>query len=382
MVGILNGGGDPFGVGNINTNQLLYDNIRALTAERFRERLDDVSRRTEESRAAVQSQDDRLISVKASINNASIAVESGFESIEKARADLLELREAVAAAGTTGNDIEFEALQFDTLVSGINNEADSLGPGFNLVGNLNPIDFSRAEIEYRAGLGLEQTTLQGTYIGNDFRITINDGGAFDGNVLVPDLGSDTIELRTELQGVVQDYTTDGGEVIDFRATLRSGFDVTAYDPATGTISIDITVAGGETPVSVTGIIENTGTGLYGSWFYDYLASPAGRDAAFEAIDQAEVQLTLAEAELEISRGLVQADSNRIDQELDALSAQSTEIQLRELEEQQQLQIEAQTQLDALNRNLDAALQQQTYYRQAFASFINTSAFPAFVNIQA
>ena len=381
MAGILQGG-DPFGVGNINTNQLLYDNIRALTAERFQARLDDVERRSQENRDSLQSQDERLINVKASINNANIAVESGFESIEKARSNLLELREVIAAAADAGADVDFEATNFDTLVSAINNDADSLGPGFNLVGGLNPVDFSRAEIEYRAGLNLEVTTLQGTYIGNDFRITINDGGAFDGNVLVPDLGSDTIELRTELQGTVQDYTTDGGDVIDFRSTLRQGFDVTSYDPTTGAISIDITVVGGETPVSVSGQLDSTGTGLFGSFLYDYLGSAAGRDAAFEAIENAEIQLTLAEAELEIARGQVQADSNRIDQELEAVTERSTEFQLQELEERQQLQIEAQTQLDALNRNLDAALQQQTFYRQAFAGFINSSAFPAFVNIQA
>ena len=157
-----------------------------------------------------------------------------------------------------------------------------------MVGNINPIDYSPNQIEYRNDLGIGSTTLTGTYIGTNFRIFADDGTVWE-----PELGTDILQATSSQGGPKQEYTTDDGQTINKATSTRNGITLNSYDPDTGAISLDISIVPTDAPITVTGTLERTGLGIMQSWFYNDFATEADRTAAFQDISDAEVDLTSA-----------------------------------------------------------------------------------------
>ena len=368
MVGILQGatGGANLFPAAPSAQSVLLDQIRSKAAERFQEEktaIDSVAKATTD---ALEAESERYVTVKAQINNAKIAVESGKESIAAARQKLLEIRTSIALAAEPGEDAEFRATEFDTKVAAINGEADTGGPAFNLVGYINRTDYSPNSIEYRNNLGSGATTLTGTYIGTDWRIV--DSG---GKVWVPDLEADTLTQYSALQGVVEKTTLSDGTETDKTTSTRNGIELVSYNESTNAITFEITIDPTLPPEVVTGTLQRHGIGLLGSWFYEKLATTSGRDAAFDAIEKAEIELTSKEAELERSAALVARDSQNVDQEIERISGQKSDVLLKQLEATEKLQVTTVQQILAMQVNLEAMSQQQQNYLQAFAGFVKS-----------
>ncbi|MBL8644580.1 MAG: hypothetical protein JNK21_11655 [Rhodospirillaceae bacterium] len=367
MVGILQAGDGSrlFGTLPSQTN-ILLDNIRANTAERFqaeKKAVDDVAAARAE---AIDAENERYISVKAQINNAMIAVENGQESIDAIRTTLLEMRTTIALSGEAGEDPELRAAQFDGQVNSINNEANSMGPLFNLVGAINRIDYSPNQIEYRNSLGATQTTLTGTHIGADYRIKANDGTYW-----IPELGTDTITQRSDIQGVIQKTTLSEGTVIDKMASTRNAIKLVSYDENTKDIVIEVTFDPTQPPETVTGKLEGDGIGLMPAFFYDGLKTTAGRQRAFAAIEKAEIELTSRATQLVQNQAIVKRDNQAIDNNLDRLTKDKTKNLMDQLSETEKLQIKAQQQIQAMYYNLETLSAQQQNYVQAFAGFVKS-----------
>ncbi|MDX2145651.1 MAG: hypothetical protein SFV19_20025 [Rhodospirillaceae bacterium] len=377
MVGVLQAyrtGASPFGtVGN--QSSILFDNIRANAGKRFQDEKTVIDSAAEENSKAIDAQNERYISVKAQINNANIAVENGQESIATIRTTLLEIRTPVALAAEDGEDPEFRAGEFDTKLNFINNEADTGGPAFNLVGNINRVDFTPNSIEYRNNLGAGSTTLTGTYAGSDYRIR-----AADGSYWIPELGTDSITHRSTLQGVVQKTTLSDGTEVEKTASTRNALNIVSYNETTKEVTFEVTFDPGLPPETVTGTLERHGLGLMPAWFYEGLETQGGRQRAFADIEKAEVELTSAEARLALAAAAVKKDSQKVDQALDSLTQDKVKVLNTQLTQTQELQIKTAQQVQAMFYNLQTLSSQQQNYIQAFAGFVRSPFFQ--INIRA
>ena len=366
MVGILQSNGRQlFGSLPSNTN-ILLDNIRANTAERFQTERKAIEDSAKARTDAIDAESDRVITVKAQVNNAKIAVESGQESIDKIRNTFLELRTPVALSGQQGEDRKLKVEEFDAKVNSINNEADTGGPAFNLVGNINRIDFTPNTIEYRSDLGSANTKLTGTYAGSDYRIR-----AADGSYWIPELGTDSITHRSELQGIVQKTTLSDGTEIDQTASTRNALKLVSYDDKTHDITFQVTFDPGLPPQTVTGKLERYGNGIMGAWFYGGLTTEADRKRAFADIEKADAALTSSAADLAKASVLVKRDDHKVDQALNALTQDKSVALNDQLVRTQELQIKAQQQIQAMITNLDNLSSQQQNYITAFAGFVKS-----------
>jgi hypothetical protein len=367
VVGILQGADASSLFGSMPTaNSTLLDTIRTKAAERFtaeKQVIDDAAQARSD---AIDRDNERYISVKAQINNAKIAVENGQESIETIRNTLLEMRTTLYYAGEEGEDTEYRSTQFNSQVNAINDEANSMGPLFNLVGQINRTDYTPNQIEYRNSLGAASTTLTGTHIGADYRIKADDGTYW-----IPDLGTDTLVQRSEIQGVIQETTLSEGTVIEKMASTRNAVKLVSYDEATKNIKLEITFDPALPPETVTGKLESDGIGLMPSFFYDNLETPEGRKRAYAAIEKAEIELTSRATELTKNAAIVAKDNQKIDAELDRLTKDKTKSMETQLAETQELQIKAQQQLQAMQYNLENLQSQQSNYLQAFSGFVTS-----------
>jgi hypothetical protein len=367
VVGILRGAsGASLFPAAPSAQSLLLDQVRSRAAERFQDEKQVIDSSAKSQTDAIDAESERFITVKSQINNAKIAVDSGKEAVKSIRDKLLELRTTVALAGEAGEDQDLRAAEFDAKVGVINGEADSGGRAFNLVGYINRIDYTPNSVEYRNSLSGSATTLNGTYIGADWRIVEPSG-----KVWVPDLEADSLTQYSALQGVVQKTTLSDGTETDKTTSTRNGLKLTSFNPTTNAITIEVTIDPSLPPEVASGRLEQTGTGLFGSWFYDKLSTTAGRNAAFAAIEKAEVELTSKEAVLEQAAALVARDSQDIDQEFERLSTEKSEVLVKQLESTEKLQMTTVQQILAMQTNLDTLSQQQQYYIQAFGGFVKS-----------
>lgn len=349
-----------------SAQSVLLDQIRTTAAQRFQDEKEAIDNTAKAKSEALDAESERYVTVKAQINNAKLAVESGKESIATVRNLLLELRTTVALAGEPGEDAELRSTEFDGKVATINGEADSGGKAFNLVGYIDRTDFTPNSIEYRNNLGQGSSTLHGTYIGTDWRVR-----AADGTVWVPDLEADSLTQYSDLQGVVQKTTLSDGTQTDKTTSTRNGLELVSYNPTTKAITFEVTIDPTQPPETVTGTLEQTGIGLMGSWFYRKLADSLGREAAFDAIDAADIELTQKEAALQTAVIQVNRDSQNVDQEIERISGEKSDVLLKQLEQTENLQVTTVQQILAMQTNLDSMSQQQRFYLQAFAGFVRS-----------
>ncbi len=375
ILGAFNSDGATALLGNIgSTTNSLINQMKATANQRLVDEQNAIKDTIQQKRDAIDVQNERWITVKAQVNNAQIAVESGEEGIAKINETLLLMRGSVAG---TQEDMTFYKDLFNSQVTTINNEADSGGKGFNLIGNINRLDGTPNTIEYRNDLGMGFTRLTGTYAGSDFRIEANDG-----TVWVPDLGSDLIESYSSLGGTAQKYTTGEGIEIRKATSTRNGMELVSFDPQTNSITVNISVVPHEPPITVTGTLKRTGNGIMQSWFYNDFATQADRSRAFKDISAAEVNVTLASGELARSRAQTTMDQRKVDNALDELTKQSGAAQLEQMEKLQESQMKAAQQYQAMMTNLQNMSAQQQNYLNAFAGFLNSPFAQATLNLTA
>ncbi|MEQ8509787.1 MAG: hypothetical protein RIF37_10055 [Rhodospirillaceae bacterium] len=365
MVGILQAAQNNTSV-FVATPNFLFEQIRDTAAMRFAVQKVAIDENFTEKAALIDSQSDRYISVKAQINNASVGVETGREAADKIRELLLDLRTTVAQAGESDEDIEFRASQFDLAFNKINDQADKIGKGFNIVGAINRDDFTPNQVEYRSDLGIRTTLLQGTHIGSDYRIEVNDG-----TVWIPELGVDLLQQFSQIQGVALKTTTVGNQVISSAASTRNAVTLINHDEKTNNITLQISVDPDADPKTFTGKLKRSGIELMPSWFYDGLSTAEGRSRAQKAIDKAEVLLTLGEGKIAEAEAKVASDSNRIDREFDRLAGEKTNARLKQADDVNKLLIEGQQQVQAMQINLENLSIQQENYVNAFAGFVTS-----------
>jgi len=375
VLGAFNSDGTSALLGNISsTTNSLINQIKANANQRLAEQQAAIQDVVDQKRQAIEVQNERWISVKAQVNNAEIAVENGKESIAVIQNTLLLMRGSI---GGTAEDPTYYKDLYNTQVTTINNEADSGGAGFNLIGNINRLDGTPNTIEYRNDLGVGTTQLRGTYAGSDFRIEANDG-----TVWVPDLGSDLIEAYSSLGGTAQKYTTGEGIEIRKATSTRNGMELVSYNEQTNAITVKISVVPHEPPITVTGTLKRTGTGVMQSWFYNDFATQADRNRASKDISRAEINLAMASADLERSAVQTGTDQRKVDNALDELTKQSGDLQAKQMEETQAAQVKAAQQYQAMLTNLQNMSSQQQNYLQAFSGFIDSPFAQAALDLMA
>lgn len=350
----------------------MIQRIQNQTAARFAEKKATIDDTFKQKQATVEAESNRWITVKADIFNAKAAVDSSKDAINAISNLLLEMRTPVSLAGTAGEDRDAQVEIFNNKLLSINGEADRMSRAFNLIGSINRVDYSPNTVEYRNDLGVGKTTLQGGYAGSDYRIEVSDG-----TVWIPDLGSNSLTQYSELQGQKQTVSisdSNGTVTIDKTASYSNGLSVTSYDAATGAITLSVTIVPESGPITVNGTLKKNGIGLMPAWFYDGLGTVAGRKRASADINEAESQLTLASAKVEMAAGQVGIDTRRADNALDTLNKQNTKALVSQLEESQKLQTEYVQQVQAMQNNLDQLSRQQQNYLQAFSSQIAEGGF--------
>lgn len=375
VLGAFNADGTSALLGDIgSTTSSLINQMKATANQRLVDEQSAIEAAANEKRATIDVQNERWIAVKAQVNNAQIAVDNGREGITKINETLLLMRGSVAG---TEEDLDFYKDLFDSQVTSINSEADSGGKAFNLIGGINRLDYSPNTIEYRNDLGIGFTQLTGTYAGGDFRIEADDG-----TVWVPDLGSDLIEAYSSLGGTAQTYTTGEGIELRKATSTRNGMELVSFDATTNAITVNITVVPHEPPITVTGTLTRHGNGLMQSWFYNDFATEADRTRAFKDISAAEVNMVLASGELERSASQTTIDQRKVDRALDELTAQSGDVQLKQMEQMEEVQMKAAQQYQAMLTNLQNLSSQQQNYLNAFAGFIDSPFAMASLNLLA
>lgn len=367
-VSVLSGGGDDSGAlfGNISgTQTTLFKQVQANANARLAEQLQQINDAASTKKQALNLEMDRWVSVKAQINNAEIYVSNGQDAADEVNKLLLDMRSSIANTAQKGEDPKFWRETFDGQVNSINLQAESGSPATNLVGNLNPQDLSPNQIEYRNDLGAGSTTLTGTYIGTNFRITGNDG-----TVWVPDTQSDLIQAYKGLQGQAADYTTADGQTIKKATSTRNGMHLVSYNPKTHDITVNISVVPTEPPIVVTGKLETNGIGVMQSWFYNNFATKADRDRAFTDINKAEVSIVSAQGDLQRSAVQVGMDQKRATQALNRLGTASAEATAAQQQQEQDTKVKAAQQYLAMQANLQNLQSVQSNYLSAFAGFID------------
>ncbi|MHB1206117.1 MAG: hypothetical protein ACYCZX_11140 [Rhodospirillaceae bacterium] len=352
--------------GNISSTQsALFKQVQANASARIAEQLQAVDDVANSKLSALNLESDRWVSVKAQINNAAIYVSNGQDAANQVNQTLLDMRSSIANTAQQGEDPKYWKDQFNSQVTSINQLAESGTPASNLVGNLNPVDFSPNQIEYRNDLGVGTTTLTGTYIGTGFRITANDG-----TVWVPDMTTDLIQAYKGLQGAPETYTTVEGDKLNKATSTRNGMKLVSYDPKTKNITVDITVVPTEPPITVTGKLETSGIGIMQSWFYNDFATKADRDRAFTDISKAEVGIVSAQGDLARSEAQVGTDNRRATNALNQLGSATADATTDKQAKEQQVQIQAAQQYLAMQANLQNLQSVQSNYLQAFSGFID------------
>lgn len=362
--------------GNISSTQsALFKQVQANANQRLADALQAIDDVANQKLNSLNVESDRWVSVKAQVNNAEIYVSNGQDAANQVSQLLLDMRTSIANTGQSGEDPKYWRDQFNSQVNSINLQAESGTPASNLVGNLNPVDLSPNQIEYRNDLGTGSTTLTGTYIGTDFRIKANDG-----TVWVPDTQSDLIQAYKGLQGEAATYTTADGQKISKATSTRNGLTLVSYDSKTKNITVNISIVPEEPPITVTGKLETNGIGVMQSWFYNDFATKADRDRAFSDISKAEVNLTSAMGDLERSAAQVRIDQKHATDALNRLGSDSANASADKLQQEQDAKVKAAQQYLAMQANLQNLQSVQSNYLNAFAGFIDDPFAQASLNL--
>lgn len=352
MSGVLSTGGFE----KASMNDVLLQQIQTRAAKSLSEKQANIQERYTEKNNVVAARSDRLIQVKASINNAEIAVENGMDAVKEARQLLWNMANDLS---DMAEDPEFYREQFDQKLYLLNDSMNKYEKKFNLVGNVQQTDWTPNEVEYRRDLDGGTTKMTGTFGGSDFYVVADDGA-----VWVPDLESDILE----------EYPTGfPGERSKNLVSTRVGLSVDSYDEATGAITLSMNM--GETTKTVSGTLHKGGLEMMGSWYYNGFLDAGGNvdpdkiAAAREALNEAESRLDIVQGSLAINQGIVESDKIRNDEDMKLSQSERKDLLLSQLQEQSNLQTQYQQEYQAMVLNLSNMASQQQRYVDMFGATI-------------
>jgi len=355
------------GLNSLSWQQVTYNQMIAQKQEELTKGTAKIENSYDSQTALLDMQSDQWAKVKASLNNAEIAVDNGEEGTDKIKDILLNMRilignfaELKDTEATEGIDLSETKLelqgQFDEYVDEINRIADAYSEAYNPIGRVVSTDWTPNTITYKTDIYNNGQTMTGSYIGADFYIASDDG-----TLWVPEPGTSSIQ-QYEIYNT--DNEKDSTKADGFTST-RNGLRLDSYDESTGAITI--TVDPENDAMQVTGTIKFGGMELMQSWFYDGLDSEAGREAALAAIEKAEVLVVGAESNLAGMRATVARDTKKADDGLAALNEERSEAMRGQLTDTYALQIQKQQEIQVLQQAFQTMEQQSAYFETMFMS---------------
>lgn len=303
---------------------------------------------------------------KSRVSSASKVIGTNIENIEKIKSLLFDLRVVAetAQAGEPDTDYAYLAKKFDDTIAKINQTADALPRGMNLIGNVYRGPWSEPTTSQQTDVHGSQRDVTGRYLGIDYYVVGTDGA---GNVSdendrwVPDLGTNNLDH-------FDDYTSDS--TADETVSVTDGVAVSGgdggIDPATGRAQATF-----GTDPTVTDIkVVRGGLGLVHAWGYNNLeGTNAGgtrwADVALSEIDAAREVADNAEAYMKGEKARVDVKANGLAATLDDLD-ESSLVALREgYTEQAAKQVSVQQRYQGMVANLQSMLDTQQNYTQMF-----------------
>jgi len=348
---------DNDGLASVSWQQTIYNQI----VERKQQEMEDTSDKLQEAYDAksvyFDSQSNQLARIKASISNASLAVENGQEGLSDIKDYLLQMRITLGNYATSDSK-DLLRDEFDAYVDKINNAADLYAKNYNPIGNVVSTDWTPNSIDFTTSTSGHETTMEGVYAGTDYYIEDTDG-----NLWVPDRGSSTITEYTDYK-TTNPVDSDKG---DGFASTRTGMRLDSYDAATGAITFTINPDNETASETVSGTIKFGGLGLMQSWFYGDLDTEEGRAAALEALDAADNLVSASEARLANMSTTVNAADTKIDAQLDDLKDQRSEALREQMIANYQQQVKQQQELQILQNTFSNMETQSAYYKSLFTN---------------
>lgn len=370
MVGILSGSLSTqslFG-GSQTAVDRTRDSLKALADQRLQTELDKIDQDFTEKNDSVGFTSDRLINVKAQINNVNQAIDNGQEQLADIRTTLQNMFAPLENIAN-GEDRTANIEAFNAQVTSINTAADRYAEQYNLVGSTNPPDWDGNELEYAFDLTSARNTVKGTFAGVDFYIK--------------DSGSDTLWRFDRGSDTLEEYSDFGGEKLDRVMSTRTGVrSMDSYDPETGAISMTVSFDG-ENTETINGTMQRAGLSTMQSWFYnDFAAADGSVDPA--KLEDARSAIRAALEEVDLYSGKLSQLSNNVsmdERKTDALLAENSESKTDALAtriaSEQVAQIKAAQEYQAITYNIDRLSAQQSAYRDVFLSFVRTKNNPLF-----
>lgn len=347
--------------GNVTLNDLTAVQTQALTraSNEITAKQDDASKRLEEKQVVLSAESDRLVNVKSSIMNAQFAYEQASESMDTVISTLLDMRSQIVNSET---DYTYSREQFDSMYASINSTVDGYSREYNPIGNVDRSSWLPNTIEYKTNAMGDMAYTQGTYAGADFKITMADG-----SVWRPDSGT----------SIMEKFGADGTKDTTYTVAMTNAVQLAAYDEATGSITIEVTVNAGQAPEVFTGTLERGGLGVMPSWFYrsqssidaglPALSSEEDRQMAFDDLNNASINADVAKATVGAGAAKINSAIGKVDTLISENTVAQRDAMVDNLTELTDIQNEVQRQYQVMANNLSRASAVQQQYANIFAS---------------
>lgn len=351
MITALTAGGLSFG----SFSQVSTDSMLERATQEYQKKLDALNESFGQTSATIDKETDRYITLSSNIKNAELAIDNGLEGIEKIESLILDMRAALGDLQSTGSDYYREA--YDEALRKINNQADMYSASFNPIGRVADRETWEAnDITYNPDFGPTEITLNGTYVGADFRIEDENGTTW-----IPDLGSQSLSEYVSYNTEKPEDSSDTGRDTSLLTGITNVTDPDVDGKQTFTMIID----GVET--DITGTLVTGGLGLTGTWNHNGLATNADISAALKDLDRADAILAGAKAQMTSNMTMVESSQARVDEKMDALTQKKKDALYDNLEAQMELQEELSSQALAMERNIALMSEQQKNYLSVFSS---------------
>ncbi len=285
-----------------------------LRAQSFAPNTDQQDKLAEQERIALskssrlRERSEDLIRKKIGIQNAADDLDSTVRKAQEIRIKLGDMRDLAYSAKNADPDAKaLLASEFDNMIDEVADLADDGGSvGRNLIGDVFRTSWLTDTISYYTTQSEgSRRTVQGQYLGSDYRIDLANG-----NQWVPDLKGTTL---SEYSLYPDDIERDVG---------LGDIAVQSFDRDTGAISFS--VEGSET---VSGTLERGGVGVLHSWLYGNFQDDASIDTAIEDLDAAITKVDLATLEFKSNEVIARGRARAADRNIENLNDEALQLEL-------------------------------------------------------
>ncbi|WP_413207541.1 hypothetical protein [Rhodospirillum sp. A1_3_36] len=365
MITALNAGGLSFG----SYQQVALDNMIQRAANALQKKQEKLTATYEKKNDAITKESDRLVKLSSNIKSAQVAIQNGTEGIEEVQGYLDDMRSALGEIERTNSDYYRD--QYDEALRKLNSAVDSYSPAYNPIGRVQDRStWTPNDITYNASFSGSTTTLNGVYIGADFRIEDESGTTW-----IPDLSSQTLTEYTS-------YNTQKPSDSDSTGrTTSTSTGITAASPPDANGNQTFTMIIDTQEVTVTGKVVKGGLGITGKWNHNNLATPEDIQSALDELNAASSKMDAARAQMTTNEQVVKGHENGIKKKQDDLKGEQKDALYESLEGMTDLEQEYDQQVAAMQRNLEAMSSQQQAYLSVFKSSLASSGNnPLFVDM--